>query len=96
MKLKDPNPLDILRLRRVKFCPPTFATTDVARRYNLERAICEWIEDHLSGRYFLVRNSRLKERRTKCTVYKVYTQLVLNQKKKLSFFLLACPHLKYE
>lgn len=95
MKLKDPNPLDILRLRRVKFCPPTFATTDVARRYNLERAICEWIEDHLSGRYFFGQNVGLKEDDQMHSIQSVYT-VGFESKKELSFFLLACPHLKYE
>ena len=91
MKLKDPNPLDILDKRRVGFCPPHFANVTVPRRYNLEQAICDWIADALSGRFFFGSAIVLDEHNNLSHVY----QIGFESKKELSFFMLACPHLKY-
>lgn len=91
MKLKDPNPLDVLGLRRVEFCPPHFATAMVQRRYNIDRAICDWIEDHLTGRYYFGQSLQLDENNNLTQT----TTVGFEQEKELSFFMLACPHLKY-
>ena len=91
MKLKDPNPLDVLDLRRVKFCPPHFATAEVPRKYNIDRAICDWIEDNLSGRYFFGNAIGIDETKNLSQMNKVGFE----HPKELSFFMLACPHLKY-
>ena len=91
MKLKDPNPLDVLGLRRVTFCPPHFATVDIHRKYNIDRAICDWIEDNLSGRYFFGNSIGFDEMKN----LNQYNRVGFEQEKELSFFMLACPHLKY-
>lgn len=91
MKLKDPNPLDIFKIRRVKICPPNFSTTNIPKRYNLESAICTWIETNLSGRYFFGPNIDLSD---KNEITQVYT-IGFETSKELSFFMLACPFLKY-
>ena len=91
MKLKEPNPLDVLGLRRVKFCPPHFATIDVQRKYNIDKAMCDWIEDNLSGRYFFGNSLGFKEDNG----INQTARIGFEQEKELSFFMLACPHLKY-
>ena len=91
MKLKDPNPLDVLDLRRVDFCPPHFITVDVPRRYNIDRAICDWIEDNLSGRYYFGPAIGLDDMRNLTQTIRIGFE----QPKESSFFMLACPHLKY-
>lgn len=91
MKLKDPNPLDIFDVRRVNICPPNFSTTNITKRYNLESAICNWIEINLSGRYYFGPNVALNE---KNEIQQVYT-VGFETSKELSFFMLACPFLKY-
>ena len=91
MKLKDPNPLDVLGLRRVQFCPPHFATVDVPRKYNIDRAICDWIEDNLSGRYFFGNTIGFDTMKN----LSQFNKVGFEQEKELSFFMLACPHLKY-
>lgn len=91
MKIKDPNPLDVLGLRRVTFCPPHFATVMVGRRYNIDRAICDWIEDNLTGRYYFGQSLKLDEENNLSQTNTVGFE----QEKELSFFMLACPHLKY-
>ena len=93
MKIKEPNALDILQARRVKFCPPHFATTNFPKRYNLERVICDWIETNLVGRYFYGSNIDLYTSKEN-EIVSVST-VGFESQKELSFFLLACPHLKY-
>ena len=82
--------LDVLKLRRVDFCPDHFTTTNTPRHYNLENAIVAWIETNLSGRFFFGLNIELKNN----TIEKVYT-IGFEKASELSFFMLACPHLKY-
>lgn len=90
-KIKDPNPLDVLDLRRTKFCPPHFSTVNLTKRYNMEQSISEWIEHNLSGRYFLGNNVELDNENKIKGVFTVGFE----EAKELSFFMLACPYLKY-
>jgi hypothetical protein len=90
--IKEPNPLDILNIRRAKFCPPHFSKTELPRRYNLEGAICDWIEHNLRGRYFFGPNVGLNNDTN--SIESNYT-VGFESAKELSFFMLACPFLKY-
>ena len=78
-------------LRRVDFCPDHFTTTNLPRSYNLESAMVSWIEENLSGRFFFGINITLTESNA---IEKVYT-IGFENAKEMSFFMLACPHLKY-
>lgn len=89
MKLKT-NPLDVLGIRRVNFCPSTFETIDLEKTYNIEAVLSDWIEDNLSGRYFLGENVSLKNESISSV-----TTVGFELTKEMSFFMLACPHLKY-
>lgn len=90
-KTKQINPLGILGMRRVDFCPPHFSTTNLPKIYNIEKAISEWIDDNLNGRYFIGSNIVLDEKDSMKIVYTVGFE----ENKELSFFMLACPFLKY-
>lgn len=92
MIIKDPNPLDVLDLRRVTFCPPHFSTTEMPRRYNMEGAICDWIEQNLKGRYFLGQNVTLNKNNNNI---ETITTVGFENAKEMSYFMLACPFLKY-
>jgi hypothetical protein len=72
-------------------CPPNFSVTNIKKSYNLELAICNWIQMNLSGRYFLGNNISLNE---KNEIQQIYT-VGFETSKELSFFMLACPYLKY-
>jgi hypothetical protein len=89
--LKEPNPLDIFNLRRTEFCPSHFSTVNIQKRYNLEQSISEWIEYNLKGRFFIGPNVELDNENKIQSVYTVGFE----NPKELSFFMLACPHLKY-
>lgn len=89
MKQPRINPLDIFEVRRVDFCPPYFETTIFPLRYNVKEAISEWIEDNLSGRYYV--GKTITSHKTMNSNVKIGFE----NTKELSYFLLACPHLKY-
>jgi len=89
--IKEPNPLDVLNLRRVDFCPPHFSKTEMPRRYNIEAAICDWIEYNLKGRYFFGASVGVNKQNNLEPNYTIGFE----NAKELSFFMLACPHLKY-
>lgn len=78
-------------MRRVDFCPPHFATANFARSYNLEEAIDMWIHQNLKGRFFIGKNVELDEKNS----YKNIYTIGFEEQKELSYFMLACPHLKY-
>jgi hypothetical protein len=89
---KKTNPLDILNARKVGFCSPLFTTVDISLTYNLEFSIDEWIKDKCSGRYFIGKNVKLDQSNN---IKEVYT-VGFEKEKELSYFMLACPHLKYQ
>jgi len=91
VNIKDTNPFDVLNLRRVDFCPPHFSTTNIPKTYNMEYAIVEWIRDHLSGRFYLGENVSLDDTNNMKIVYTIGFE----NSKELSYFMLACPFLKY-
>ena len=92
MIIKDPNPLDVLDLRRESFCPPHFSTTEMPRRYNMETAICDWIEQNLKGRYFFGQNVAINKNNN--NIETIFT-VGFENAKEMSYFMLACPFLKY-
>jgi len=85
------NPLNVLGLRRVEFCPPYFESTTIIPSYNLNSAIDEWIYSNLSGKYYIglivdtSTTSGLKQK----------MNIAFENPKEMSYFMLACPHLKY-
>lgn len=90
MPLKEPNPLNIFDKRRVEFLPEFFETVDMDRTYNLEESISKWITNNLKGRYFVGARNIFDG----STIVNKVTVGFENQKE-LSYFMLACPLLKY-
>jgi len=85
------NPLDALEVRRLEFCPAYFEVYQIAMRYNLHQSIISWIDDNLSGRYYIGKNVLLDENQSMQAAVKIGFE----KPKELSHFLLACPYLKY-
>jgi hypothetical protein len=86
-RLKNPNPLNIFGVRSLPVAPPHFQYTELELKYNLETALNHWIEDNLKGRYYVG-----KSYNEKGNILKVGFE----DGKELSFFNLACPHLRYK
>jgi hypothetical protein len=89
--VKKVNPLNVLDIRKVDFCPPYFETVTLNTRYNFLDALREWIHHHCSGRYYVGQTVSLDEKDAIAILIKVGFE----EKKELSYFMLACPHLKY-
>ena len=89
--MKKLNPLNVLNIRKVEFCPPYFETVTLNTRYNFLDALKEWIQHHCTGRYYVGQTVSLNETDSIAIVVKVGFE----EKKELSYFMLACPHLKY-
>jgi len=91
-KIKEPNPLNFYGLRRMKMPPKHFDFITVAMRYNLEESINNWIEENLKGRYYISKTVSINENRQIGPMVKIGFE----EPKELSYFVLACPHLKYK
>jgi hypothetical protein len=85
------NPFNVLGLRRIEYCPPYFEVVVITPSYNLNSAIDDWIFSNLSGRYYVgttidtTESSGLKQK----------LRIGFETSKEMSYFMLACPHLKY-
>lgn len=91
--LKDPNPLNFFEVRELSVLPPHFQTINLDMSiYNLEDTIVKWIKTNLKGRFYARRITGLTSSNTFSTIIKVGFE----EPKELSYFTLACPHLKYK
>lgn len=86
------NPLNLLEKRRVEFMPVYFEHTDFTFGYNLIDAIDMWIYTNLKGRYFIGKSIKLDEQNS----IKHSLRVGFEESKEMSYFMLACPHLKYK
>lgn len=92
-QLKEPNPLNFYEARQVKVLPPHFQSINLgATIYNLEDTICKWITTNLKGRFYCSRSISLTSDNQLNQTIKVGFE----EPKELSYFTLACPHLKYK
>ena len=91
-KLKEPNPLNFFKLRKIDKIPPHFEFISIPLSYNLQSSIEKWIVSNLKGRFYLDKNIDLDGTDTIQSVLKVGFE----DGKEMSYFTLACPYLKYK
>lgn len=89
--IKNANPLNVFEVRRVPHPPPHFEYVSVPLTYNLEESINKWINSHLKNRYYIGKNVSLDKDNSLGPV----VTIGFEEKKDMSYFMLACPHLKY-
>jgi hypothetical protein len=85
------NPLNVFEVRRSTFAAPHFEYANLPLTYNLEEGINRWIEQKCKGKYYINRSVNLIDN-TLSSCLKVGFE----DEKELSYFMLACPHLKYK
>jgi len=90
-KLKKPNPLNLFHLRQLKVAPGHFEYIIIPMRYNLQDSIARWIVDNLKGRFYIGKTLDVDTSNQLGTML----QIGFEEPKELSYFTLACPHLKY-
>ena len=86
------SPEDFFNIRRLKYKPPHLAMIDLPSQYNLEQAVEKWIETNLKKRYYLNKTVGL----TKENKLEQVMRVGFEDPKELSYFVLACPLLKYK
>ena len=92
IKNKEPNPLNVFLARRVKYPPPHFEYVNIPMTYNLEESIVKWVNVHLKNRFYVSKNVSLDNSNS---IIPVIT-IGFEETKDMSYFMLACPHLKYK
>jgi len=90
-KKDNVNPLNVLDARRVDFCPPYFDSISISPAYNLSKALDECIYENLSGRYYIGHTVDLESTKP----FKSKIKIGFENPTEMSFFMLACPILKY-
>jgi len=91
LKIKKPNHLDFWNIRQPQSAPPHFDYINIPVQYNLQETITRWIQLHLKGRFYVGKACGL-DKEKKITEY---LHIGFEDAKELSYFTLACPHLKY-
>jgi hypothetical protein len=89
---KNPNPLNVLEMRRVRSAPPHFDYLTFPLLYNIEESVVKWIVQHLSNRFYVGRSIELDKNNKIVYVLKIGFE----DSKEASYFMLACPILKYK
>lgn len=91
IKNKKINPFNVFNIRKLKVPPAHFEYISMPLRYNLEDSITRWIEDNLRGRYYVGKSLTIDNNNQVAPCVKIGFE----DHKELSYFTLACPHLKY-
>jgi len=91
IKNKKPNPYDVFGIRKVKTPIPYFEYVNLPSSYNIEESLSNWIDSNLRNRYYIGRKVTLDNDNK---VNQVIT-IGFEETKEMSYFMLACPHLKY-
>lgn len=87
-----PNPYNVFNVRRIDFPPDSFKYATIPFNYNIGDSISKWIENNLKSRYYLGKSVVLDDQNQIQQVIKIGFE----EAKELSYFMLACPHLKYK
>lgn len=91
-KVLKPNPYNVFGVRRASVPPAHFEYINVPLNYNMSDALEKWIETHLKRRYFISKTVSIDgDNKMAYTV-----RIGFEDSKELSYFMLACPHLKYK
>lgn len=91
IKNAEPNPLNLFNIRQVQYAPAHFEYVNLPTKYNLEQSLAKWIDGHLKHRYYIGKNVIIDDNNKFVQVVTVGFE----ETKDMSYFMLACPHLKY-
>ena len=85
----DLNPIDILKQRKLKIIPPHFSKVRISEGEIFE-GVEEWVKIKLKGRYYLTKQPSID----KCGSLRSSYFIGFEDQKELTYFMLACPHLR--
>ena len=84
------NPLNVLEAREVLDPPPHFEYVFIDLRYNIVSTLKDWIYENLKYRFYIGESLQLDNNH-----FAVRLKIGFEEPREASFFLLACPLLKY-
>ena len=90
MSIEKINPLNVLGCREVADPPPHFHYLHIDLKYNIVNPVKQWIYENLRNRFYLGECLQLADNQ-----FVVKIKVGFEEPKDASFFLLACPLLKY-
>lgn len=86
------NPLTVLGVRTLSWIPPHFSKVAVTvSEWQGEEKVRDWIERKLTGRYSVVSSPATESSTGKL---KISTFVGFEDEKELTYFMLACPHIR--
>lgn len=85
----DLNPIDVLKQRKLKTLPPHFSKIKITD-YEIFEGVEDWVKIKLIGRYCVVKYPSIDQSGN----LKSTTFLGFENQKELTYFMLACPHLR--
>jgi hypothetical protein len=84
------NPIDVLKKRELKFLPLHFAKIKITDAELFEGNIQNWVKAKLKGRYCITKSPSIDQSGN----LKSATFVAFEDQKELTYFMLACPHLR--
>ncbi len=85
----DLNPIDVLKQRKLTTLPPHFSKVRISDS-ELFEGVEDWIKLKLKGRYCLGKQPSIDQNGS----LKSTTFVGFEDQKELTYFMLACPHLR--
>jgi len=92
-KLKEPNALNFFGIRKATSVAPHFEYITIPYTYNIEDSLNKWVQKNLKGRYFLSKTVGVS---TQSGKVETLLKVGFEDSKEMSYFMLACPLLKYK
>ena len=86
----DLNPLEVLQERKVNVLPPHFAKHKLTNSRREVQNIQEWLREKLNGSYCVANYPNLDS----SDKLQSSTYVGFEDQKELTYFMLACPHLR--
>tara|TARA_B100000900_G_scaffold415590_1_gene446108 strand:+ start:5607 stop:5885 length:279 start_codon:yes stop_codon:yes gene_type:complete len=87
---KSPNPNDFFQIRKLKFEAPHLEYIDLPFKYNIENSLEKWITDNCKNRFYIKKTMAIADKQS----FKL--RVGFEDPKEMSYFVLACPLLKYK
>ena len=86
------NPLTVLGARTLSWIPPHFVKIPITMTaWDANENVKNWIEQKLVGRFSIVSSPQIENTTGKL---KISTFVGFEDEKELTYFMLACPHIR--
>ena len=84
------NPIDVLNRRETTVLPVHFSKIKVSETDMFDGKVKQWIQTKLKGRFCIVKSPTIDQSGN----LKSATVVGFEEQKELTYFMLACPHLR--